>query len=90
MQYERQIDNSIALEGRFSNNSFIDLEGKNITIDNIPAKADRFAKFDFNWFLKNIHGGSIIRIECVNDSSIYEEFKITEDQYNALISFYNN
>ena len=53
MQYGHQVDNNIALEGRFSNGAFIDLEGKNITIDNIPAKADRFAKFDFNWFLKN-------------------------------------
>lgn len=83
-------NHSIRLAGKFSNGASVQYADKNITIDNIPTKVDMYGYFDFDWFLTNIHSGSIIRIEYAKDSSIYEEFKITEDLYNVLIGFFNN
>lgn len=90
LQSPLQYKYHIGLSGIFSNGASLQLESKNITIDNTPAKVDEFGYFDFDWFLTNMHSGSIIRIEYAKDPSIYEEFKITEDQYNALIGFFNN
>ena len=90
LQSPLQYKYHIGLRGIFSNGALLQLESKNITIDNTPAKVDEFGYFDFDWFLTNIHSGSIIRIEYAKDPSIYEEFKITEEQYNALIGFVND
>ena len=84
----KHYDNGVRLDGKFTNGSYISVFGTNITVDGNKAKSER-SNLEYKWFLKNVHVGSVIRIEYEYDSNIFEIITITEEQYKTIIDFFN-